>query len=74
MNIPINIRKDTSKFKKIENNLKILKIKKKNKNLKKFKEKLNRIRGYIYDIYVLLVCVCVCVIYALCCIYSSSVG
>ena len=29
MNIPINIRKDTSKFKKIENNLKILKIKKK---------------------------------------------
>lgn len=31
MNIPINIRKDNSKFKKIENNLKILKIKKKPK-------------------------------------------
>lgn len=30
MNISINIRKDNSKFKKIENNLKILKIKKKN--------------------------------------------
>lgn len=60
MNIPINIRKDNSKFKKIENNLKILKIKKKKyQNLKKWKEKLKRIRGYIYAIYVLLVCVCV---------------
>ena len=39
MNIPINIRKDNSKFKKIENNLKILKIKKIPK-LEKWKEKL----------------------------------
>ena len=36
MNIPINIRKDNSKFKKIENNLKILKIK--NQNLKMERE------------------------------------
>lgn len=40
MNIPINIRKDTSKFKKIENNLKILKIKKKKPKLEKMEREV----------------------------------
>lgn len=40
MNIPINIRKDNLKFKKIENNLKILKIKKKKPKLEKMEREV----------------------------------